>query len=299
VRLVANTSQPDADELREIGRRLCKLLPVEPEEPICSTSLRLACHDPNCVGKPHMVYALTACGDALAALELPAEVQEAREALDEYVSLSRGGGEVRARLIDRLMKAKPFLDEEAERRARVRYQAVTDEEPEQGLVGEIWPSPESLTTFPTQLLDAIGREMYFAAWLQKVMHDLSHVGANVRLATRLSPIKMSLAKALARAGYDVPTIATVTEPLARPGRERRQACNSVRRRLESTTEDLVFVPRSDPRPTNAEMLATELERAERFVAGVGTDVRCVITDLQRDESAQPVAPASSEPSSEG
>jgi hypothetical protein len=261
-------------------------------------SLRLAYHDPVWLGKPHIVYALTVCSDALAALEQPAEVQEAREALDEYVSWSRGGGVLRAQLIERLTKAKPFLDEEAGRRERARSVAITDEEREQGFVAEIWPSPESLTTIPTQVLDAIGREMYFAAWLQKAMHDLSRVDANVRLATRLSPIKMSLAKALTRAGYDIPTIATVTEPLARPGRERRQACNSVGRRLESTTEDLVFVPRSDPSATNTEMLATELERAERFVAGVCTDVRCVITDLPRDESAQPVAPASSEPSSD-
>lgn len=248
-------------------------------------SLRLAYHDPICRGSPHVVYALTLCGDALAALELPAEVQEAREAIDEYVSWSRSGSELRARLLDSLIKAKPFLDEEAERRAQALTEALTEEVREQGLVPTTWPSPESLKTFPNAMTHAIGGETYCAAWLQKVMHDLPRIDANVRLATRLSPIKTGIAKALARAGYDIPTITTVTEPFACPGPERRQACNTVGKRLESTTEDLVFVPRSDPMARDTQTLAAELERVERFVAGVSEDVRCVIIDWPEREDA--------------
>jgi hypothetical protein len=286
MRLVTSTPQPNADELQEIGRRLCALLPVQPEEPISAMSLRCAYHDPICEGNPHVRYALALCADALAALELPLEVQEARAAVDEYVSWSRTGRELRVRLVESLLKAKPFLDDEADRREQALAEAITDAEGEQGLVSKTWPSPESLRAFPSAMRDVIGRDIYCSAWTQKVLHDLPRLDADARVELRLSPIKIGLAKALERAGYDVPKIATVTEPFAQPGSERRQARNTVMRRLESATEDLAFVPRSDPTAPNTETLATELDRPERFTAAVSEDVRCVVIDWPKDEKGE-------------
>jgi hypothetical protein len=294
MRLVA-TPQPNEDELQEIGRRLCKLVPVHPEEPISAMSLRCAYHDPICDGKPHMRYALALCAGALAALELPAEVQEARDAVDEYVSWSRTGRDLRIRLAESLLKAKRFLEDEAARREQALAEATTDVEREQGLVSKTWPSPESLRAFPSAMRDVIGRDIYCSAWTQKVLHDLPRLDADARVELRLSPIKIGLAKALERAGYDVPTIATVTEPFAQPGSERRQARNTVTRRLESTTEDLAFVPRSDATASSTATLATELERPERFAAGVSEDVRCVVIDWPKYEDGEAEAPASPGP----
>jgi len=74
----------------------------------------------------------------------------------------------------------------------------------------------------------------------------------------------------ARARLDARVLSvTPFEPHANSSIERRKAQNTVRRRLESTTEDMLFTRKVDPSLPNAATLAAAREEAARFVAGVG------------------------------
>lgn len=266
--------EPKRDELQEIGRRLCALVHLIPEEPVCAATLRHALHDPACREKECVVLALGMCADALDAHELPPELLLLREAVDAYADYSERDLEPRTRLIAAILEALPILDEEAEQRADARATAITDEERDQGLIPVVWPSPESLQKFPREVLDVLRREAHAIRWLQKVMHDLSRLDADHRIFSRLSPVKTGITKALAAGGYSIPRITTVLEPLARPGPGRRQARNTVRRRLESSSKDIHYV---QPHGSD-EMVAAENEQCARSLAGLGPVIRVVFGD---------------------
>lgn len=74
---------PGAEELREIGRRLCARIGVRLHEAIDAVALRrLFGERADTTGAPGVMQALRACADALADCELPPEVHALRAALD-------------------------------------------------------------------------------------------------------------------------------------------------------------------------------------------------------------------------
>lgn len=282
-------NEPDAEELREIGRRLCALVGLTPHEPVCAESLRDVIHDPAC--KKAVRIALTVCADELAALELPPELRELREATDEYARWMVGGGKLRARLVAALNAALPLLEEEADRKAEALANAsatvLTAEERDRGDTLQTWPSPESLRAFPRKVLEVLPIEEYAVIWLNRVVQDFVRLDADFRIATVQSPLKTSIAKILsAGGGYSVAQIATVIEPRAKAGPERRQARNTVLRRLESTSEDLFICPRIDPESPDAAAITAEFERAAKFVQGSGTDVVVLTARLTHDDTGE-------------
>jgi hypothetical protein len=274
--------EPDAHELREIGRRLCALVDTKPEEPVDATALRLVM-DEQVRAMPEEAqrvrFALGICADALAALELPLEVQNLRALLDEYVEHRAKTDDLRCRLAKAIEAAVPILDDEAAARAdALEWEGVlTEEELAQGFELRLWPSPESLRQFPLALVDAMAREDYATAWLQKILHDLARLEASPEIHTNHVPTKTRLAKALKHAGYDVAEIARVTEPNARQGEERARARNAVTRRLQSKSEDLVIslLPLAKDGQSENPLTSAQREESARFVAGVGRDVRAI------------------------
>lgn len=172
--------------------------------------------------------------------------------------------------------ATPLLDEEAEERAKGQQEALaalTEDQRADGYAVRLWPSPESLQTFTREVLEVVRREDYAVPWLLKVLEDLTRLDADHRIITRLGPVKTRITKMLAEGGYGVPVIATIVEPHAKPGRQRRQARNTVKRRLGSKTEELLFPSvQVDPSAPNAAALKAELQEAAMFVAGVGANM---------------------------
>ena len=271
IRSVASAMEPGPEELQEIGRRLCALAGLIPEEPVCAETLQHALHSPACCEKKNVVLALRMVADALAAHELPPELRLLRQRVDAYADWLEHGNELRVQLAAAIIEAQPMLDEEADTRADARANAFTDEERAQGLVAVLWPSPESVRHFPREVLDVLGREVYAVTWLQKVMHDLPRLDADHRIFARLTPIKTGITKTLAAGGYRLPEITTVLEPRAKSGPKRKQARNTVRRRLESKSKDMLYVRAHSSGPA----VAAENEETARSLAGLGTDVRVV------------------------
>lgn len=275
---MANVAEPDCEELQEIGRRLCALVDLAAEEPVCAESLRDAVHDPACRENKFLRFALVMCADALEAHELAPELRRLRKAVDAYAAWSDSGAELRAELIEATESAMALTDDEADRRGEALAEALTDEERAEGLVAKLWPSPESLRTFPRAALDLLKREPYVVGWLRKVMHDLSRLNADYRIAEDLAPIKTRLAKTLASGGYSHAQIATVLEPWAKPGRERKRARNAITKRLKSKAEDLLY-----PTVRVSESNAAEMHAAANFVAGVGANVRVLFGRALKNE----------------
>lgn len=274
VLVVARADEPSADELREIARRLCALGDVTLDDPVDAEQLRQLVDDP---ALPRCVrFALNACADALAEHESPAEIRELREAAEAYNRWRTRGAPLRDRLVKAIPHATPLLDKEAQDRAAGQQEALaalTESQRAEGYAVRLWPSPESLQTFTREVLEVVRREDYAVPWLLKVLEDLTRLNADHRIITRLGPVKTRIAKILAEHGYGVPAIATIVEPHAKPGRQRKQARNTVKRRLESKTEELLFpsVPVAASVP-NAAALRAELQEAAMFVAGVGTSM---------------------------
>ncbi len=271
---MASADEPSADELREIGRRLCAQISVTLKEPLDAEQLRQLVDDP---AFPACVrFALVACADALAERESPAEIRELREAAEAYDRWRARGSAVRERLRKAISQAGPLLDNEADQRANAQEEALsalTDEQRAEGYVVRLWPSPESLRAFTREVFELLRREDYAVPWLLKVVEDLARLDADHRIITKLGPLKTRIAKILAEGGHGVPTITTIVEPFAKPGHERKRARNTVKRRLESETKEwLLASVRVDPSSPDAAALKAELRESAMFVAGVGRNV---------------------------
>jgi hypothetical protein len=271
---VATADNPGPDELREIGRLLLALVGIAQPEPVDVERLRSAADEPQ--HNKWVRFAIGACADAVAAHELPDEVQELGAATLAYNQQMQRSEAARSRLTAAINQAIPALDERATERFEARAEAtasLSEVQRADGFVAELWPSPESIHTFPREVLDVLERGAYAVPWLLKVVEDLARLDADHRIITKHVPIKTRIAKALRAGGYGIPAIASATEPFAKPGRERRQALNKVRQRLKSKTEELLFPRvRVDPSAQNAAALRAELEESAMFVAGVGTNV---------------------------
>ena len=282
---MASADEPSAEELRAIGRSLCALVNVTLSEPIDAEQLRRLVDNP---AIPACVcFALTACADALAEHESPAPIRELRAAADAYNRWRARGAALRERLLRAIAQAGPLLDEEAGRRAEAQEEALaalTAEQRAQGYVVRLWPSPESLRAFTREVFEVLRREDYAVPWLLKVVEDLSRLDADHRIITELGPLKTRIAKILAEGGYELPLITTIVEPLAKPGHERKQARNTVKRRLESGTQELLYPSvRVDPSSPQAAALRAELEESARFVAGVGRNVLALVPEASKRE----------------
>jgi len=282
---MASADEPSADELRDIARGICALVSVTLEDPVDAEQLRQLVDDP---ALPDWVrFALNACADALAEHESPAEIRELREAAKAYDRWRTRGAALRERLLKAICKAEPLLDAEAAARAQARDEAqaaLTAEQRADGFVVQLWPSPESLRAFTREVSAVLSREDYAVPWLLKVVEDLTRFDADHRIVTMLGPVKTRVAKILAEGGHGVPAIATVVEPYAKPGRERKQACNTVNGRLKSASDDWLFSVRVDPSAPNASALTAELEESARFVAGVGRNVLILVGPPPRREN---------------
>lgn len=271
---VATADDPDAPELREIARELCALIDVTPREPIDVEQLRELVDDPK--HDQAVRFAVNACADALAAYELRAEIRHLRSTLLAYLSWFSKGDALRRQLVDALSKAGPFLDDEAEARAlgeaEATNQALTDEQRADGYRVKLWPSPETLGTLPREVSVLLQQEGRMLARLSKVLGDLANLDASPEVISSFIPVKTRIAKMLAAGGYEVPEITTVTEPHAKSGPERRQAQNTVWRRVKSARGERLYTRKVDPSLPNAAALAAAREEAARFVAGVGRNV---------------------------
>lgn len=288
VHTMASADEPSAHELREIGRRLSALVNVTLAEPVAAEQLRQLVDDaaqPACVR-----FALNACADALAAYEAPPEIRKLREAADAYDRWRAKGARLRERLLEALRHAQPLLDEEADQRANAQEQGLatlTAVQRAEGYVVRLWPSPESLRVFSREVSHVLVREDYAVPLLLKVVEDLSRFDADHRIITKLGPVKTRIAKILSRGGHGVAAITTIVEPYAKPGHERKQARNTVKRRIESKTEELLFPSvQVDPSSPKAEAMKAELEESARFVAGVGRNVLVFVPDGAPPRSEQ-------------
>jgi hypothetical protein len=282
---MARAEKPSADEVREIARNLCVLGNVTLSEPIHAEQLKRLVDDsaiPDCV-----CFALTACADALAEHEAPAPIRELREAAGAYNRWRARGAAPRERLLKAISQAGPLLDKEADQRADAQEEALaalTEEQRAEGYVVRLWPSPESLRAFTREVFEVLSREDYAVPWLLKVVEDLSRLHADHRIITKLGPLKTRIAKILAEGGHELPLITTIVEPLAKPGNERKQARNSVKRRLESETQELLYPSvRVDPSSPQAAALRAELEESARFVAGVGRNVLALVPEASKTD----------------
>jgi hypothetical protein len=280
---MAKADNPGAEELREIGRRLCTLVDYIPDEPVDAEQLRLVVDDPQ--RDRSVRFALNVCADALAAHELPPKIRELLDALRDYIEWFAGGAARRERLERAISSAGPLLDEEADARAQGRAeamaQALTAEQRADGYIVELWPSPESLRYFPREVLELLHRQTYALPWLLKLLEDLPRLDASHRVISIQAPVKTSIVKILDAGGYDVREIADVVEPYAKPGRERAQAQNTVRARIKSTSEDWLFTRKVDPSLPNAEAVAADRKEAARFVAGVGRNVLVLAPEVSK------------------
>jgi hypothetical protein len=279
---VPKADEPSAEELQEIGRKLCALVELTPQEPVCAAQLRAALSHARCVENSAVRFALSLCADALAAHELPPEIHQLRDVLDEYArSVS-----TQQRLVRAILAAQPLLNAEADLRAEACEGALSEEQLANDLEAYVWPSPSSLRTFPATLLEVLKAQAYVVPWLQKVLDDLPRLEASHLVETTHIPVKTGITKALANAGYSPARIATITHPFAKAGRQRSQACNTTLRRTESQYEELLRVPTVPESAANADAMKAEIDRAARFVAGVGEYV-CVSSynplDLERDQ----------------
>ncbi len=194
---MAKADEPSASELGEIARGLCALANVTLDGPANAEQLRQLVDDP---ALPRCIrFALTACADALAEHESPAEIRELREAAEAYNRWRTRGAPLRDRLVRAINHARPLLDQEAEERAQGQEEALaalTDEQRAGGYVVRLWPSPESLHTFTREVLEVLRREDHAVPWLLKVVEDLTRLDADHRIITMLGPIKTRIAKML-------------------------------------------------------------------------------------------------------
>jgi hypothetical protein len=272
--IMASAATPGGDELREIARRLCDLVDITLPEPIDVGDLREVVDDPR--HDRAVRYALSACADALAAHELPPEIRRLRAALEAYLKWLSEGNPLRKQVVEALSEAGPALDEEARARAEgeaeATAQALTDEQRADGYRVKLWPSPEALDTLPHEVFVMLQGGPNMLGRLLKVLDDLPCLEASPEVVSGLIPIKIRIAKILKAGGYKVAEIATVTEPYAKSGPARRRAQNTVRGRLKSITEEMLYTRKVDPSLPNAAALAATREAAAMFVAGVGSNV---------------------------
>lgn len=82
---VAKADIRSADELREIGCRLCALIDFTLEAPVTAEQPRQVVDDPT--RDESVRFALNACADELAAHELPTETRELLDTAKEYAAM--------------------------------------------------------------------------------------------------------------------------------------------------------------------------------------------------------------------
>jgi hypothetical protein len=234
--------RPGLTELREIASRLWKRVASnQPPQPLTSFVLQRIADAEGKSKEPKtrlFALAMSACADALAEaeaeVELPQEIHELRAAVDAHCEWITDANKHSSRVQAAVDKAVPALESWADKRAKEIALAESDEERARLFVN--W-EPKSFVEGPRALAATFSRHLEVAFRCQKLLHDMVLPNAHAKISANTAPIKTRLAKILKRAGLSPAEIATITEPFAKPGDERRQARNTVRARQKTGKGD--------------------------------------------------------------
>lgn len=283
--------KPSLRELPEIGRRLCALIGTRPEEPVTSRSLRRVIDENTHLVPPErqgVLVALGICSDVLAAHEQPPDLRELTAALDAYAKWVQRGDKLRARLVKATVAALPMIETEALARQAAMDASLTQEEQSQGKSPYVWPSPESLRSFPRALLDVLPRHDFVVFWMQKMLDDLPLRRASHEVITRPIVATIAMVKALKSAGYDRPLqIRPIIKPFANRGanrlRNEQRARDNIKHQLKAKFEE-EFYPtyRTSPDFAQASADVAVLRRMVDPVAALPMEARAELEALHAE-----------------
>jgi len=238
-------SEPTADELREIGRRLCKCLGLKPAEPVSALKLQRVADDAlsQSLGietpprRHALLYAIRACADALgnAEDELPDEIKEFRFAVEQWAHWLEKGVDHLNRLREATERAIAPLDSLAREREQALRAARTEVERERLSNA---PSSQMLCQLPRLLARSHAEQEESVFRCRKMLNSLTAPNAHATVQVRHGPIRTRIQKALESVGFTRAEVTTITEPGRKPGRGRRKGRDAARKRTTSKAADV-------------------------------------------------------------
>ena len=210
--------QPTREEIRETARRLCKALRIRTPDPVTADSLqRIAeAHEPSPNRRERGCgHALRACAEELSRLEK----QQARDPL-----------------LQQLVEAECAALEAAAASQR-DYKTAASAFLANARKAEYADGNDLVKRAVLAFLRCESPYLTVLFQLRNVLRD-NHLSTDLPFAVTINPapLMIRLAKILKTAGCGIPEIASLTVPSPR-GTSRRQAINTVRKRLKAKASD--------------------------------------------------------------